>query len=265
MESSGETVGSVVAAGFNFLVYTILALPAVVIVLASLTSSSALSFPPTGFSLEWYGRAFQNSQMMQGLAFSVQLALFATFFALVFGIPAAYALSRYRFSGRETVHAILLSPFVVPAIIVAIGILQLLSMLGMTRSILGLTLGHLAATLPYVVKNMTVVFSLLDPSLEQAARSLRANSWVTMRRVTLPVLFPGVLSSAMFAFVISFGNLTISMFLSGTGSATLPVQMYSYVDQSIDPMIAAVSSIVIFVTVITILLAERIVGLQRMV
>jgi putative spermidine/putrescine transport system permease protein len=108
-----------------------------------------------------------------------------------------------------------------------------------------------------------VVFMTFDPTYEQAARNLRANSWRTLVSVTLPMLFPGVLASALFAFVISFGNLTISMFLAGTGTSTLPVQMFSYVDQSIDPIIAAVSSIVIFITTILIFAAGRVAGSQR--
>jgi putative spermidine/putrescine transport system permease protein len=258
-----RSLAAVLTKCFNALVYAIIALPAVVIVVASLDSSNALRFPPTGFSLDWYRRAFQNEAMMSGLRISLELAFFSTFFAMLVGIPAAYALARYKFRGRDIVQTVLLSPFVLPAIIVAIGMLQMLSMLGLTRSLAGLVLGHFVVTLPYVVKNMTAVFELFDPSYEQAARNLRANSWQTLRRVTLPMLFPGVLSSALFAFVISFGNLTISMFLAGTGTSTLPVQMYSYVDQSIDPIIAAVSSIVIFITTALIFVAGRLTGLQR--
>jgi putative spermidine/putrescine transport system permease protein len=263
MDERRTSAAALLGKCFNALIYAIVALPAVVIVVASISSSSALSFPPPGFSLEWYRKAFQNGAMMSGLTVSLQLAVFSTVFALATGIPAAYALARYAFRGSAVVQTVLLSPFVLPAIIIAIGILQMLSMLGLVRSFTGLILGHLAATLPYVVKNMTVVFALFDPTYEQAARNLRANTWQTLRRVTLPILFPGVLSSALFAFVISFGNLTISMFLAGTGTSTLPVQMYSYVDQSIDPIIAAVSSIVIFITTALIFLAGRLSGLQR--
>jgi len=263
MDETPKSLAATLTKCFNALVYAVVALPAVVIVIASISSSTALSFPPPGFSLEWYRKAFQNQAMMSGLSVSLQLAVFSTVFALVIGIPAAYALARYEFRGRAAVQTVLLSPFVLPAIIVAIGILQMLSILGLTRSLTGLVLGHLSATLPYVVKNMTVVFTMFDPTYEQAARNLRANAWQTLRRVTLPMLYPGVLSSALFAFVISFGNLTISMFLSGTAASTLPVQMYSYVDQSIDPIIAAVSSIVIFITTAMIFLAGRLTSFQR--
>ena len=263
MEETPRSAAAVLTKAFNALVYAVVALPAVVIVVASVTSSTALTFPPAGFSFEWYQRAFHNKAMMTGLAVSLQLAIFSTFFALLVGIPAAYALARYDFRGKAVVQTVLLAPFVLPAIIIAIGMLQMLSMLGLTRSLTGLVLGHLAATVPYVVKNMTVVFTLFDPTYEQAARNLRANSWRTLRRVTLPILFPGVLSSALFAFVISFGNLTISMFLAGTGTSTLPVEMYSYVDQSIDPIIAAVSSIVIFITTALIFVVGRLTDINR--
>jgi putative spermidine/putrescine transport system permease protein len=257
VDETRKSIAAMVGKCFNAFVYIVVALPAIVIVIASVTASTALTFPPAAFSLQWYRRAVENAAMMSGLVISLELAIFSTFVALLVGIPAAYALARYDFRGRAAIQAILLSPFVLPAIIIAIGILQLLAMAGLTRSLVGLLVGHLAATLPYVVKNMTVVFLLFDPTYEQAARSLRANSWQTLRRVTLPMLFPGVLASGIFAFVISFGNLTISMFLAGTGTTTLPVQMYAYVDQSIDPIIAAVSSIVILITTALVLIAGR--------
>ncbi|MGE0719825.1 MAG: ABC transporter permease, partial [Alphaproteobacteria bacterium] len=108
-------------------------------------------------------------------------------------------------------------------------------------------------------------FVLFDPSLEQAARNLRATPWQVIRRVTLPVMLPSVLSSAVFAFVTSFGNLTVSIFLGGPRNTTLPVQIFAYVDQSLDPMVAAVSTIVILITLAVIFLVERMVGLQRIV
>jgi putative spermidine/putrescine transport system permease protein len=112
---------------------------------------------------------------------------------------------------------------------------------------------------------MTAAFVLFDPALEQAARNLRASSFQIVRRVTVPVMLPSILSSAIFAFVTSFGNLTVSIFLTGPRLATLPVQIFVYVDQSLDPSVAAVSAIVIFVTLAVVLLIERLVGLQRFV
>lgn len=256
---------AVLNATFQAAIYVLLALPALIVIGASINTESLLSFPPKGFTLRWYAATFANTAFMQSLWLSTQLAVIATTLSLAAGVPAGYALARYRSPWRDLVQSTLMSPLVVPAVVFAIGLLQLLSLLGFSRTLLGLVLGHVIITLPYVVRNMTAAFVLFDPALEQAARNLRANPWQVVRRVTLPVLLPSVLSSAVFAFVTSFGNLTVSIFLGGPGRTPLPVQIFAYVDQSIDPMIAAVSTIVILVTLAVIFLVERLVGLQKVV
>lgn len=255
----------VASAVFNAVCYVFLALPAVVVVAASFSSASMLSFPPRGFTLSWYAKTLADPAFMSALRVSVELAFLSTGLALALGLPAGYALARYRFRGRELAQSILMSPLVVPAVVFAIGLLQLLTVIGLARSMVGLVVGHVVITLPYVVRNMTAAFVLLDPSLEQAARNLRATPFQVIRRVTLPVMLPSVLSSAVFAFVTSFGNLTVSIFLGGPGHTTLPVQIFAYVDQSLDPMVAAVSTIVILITLAVVFLVERLVGLQRIV
>lgn len=248
---------------YEIAAYLFMALPTIVVVGASLNTIELLAFPPVGLSLKWYAATFRNAAFMQSLWLSIQLAIVATALALLLGLPAAYALARFRFYGRSTATSILLSPLAVPTVVFAIGLLQLLALMGLARSYTGLIIGHFVITLPYVVRNMTAAFTLFDPTLEQAARNLRASTWQTVRRIILPIMLPSILSSAVFAFVTSFGNLTVSIFLAGPRLTTLPVQIFTYVDQSLDPSVAAVSTIMIAVTLSVMLAIERLVGLQR--
>jgi putative spermidine/putrescine transport system permease protein len=256
---------SVAAGAYEAAIYFFLALPTIVVVGASVNPTDLLTFPPSGFTLRWYETALRNTAFMQSLGISIELALLATLVSLLAGVPAAYALARFEFRGKDAATSILMSPLAVPAVVLAIGLLQLLVIAGLARSFVGLAAAHFVITLPYVVRNMTAAFTLFDPVLEQAAQNLRATPVQIVRRVILPIMVPSILSSAVFAFVTSFGNLTISVFLAGPKLATLPVQIFTYVDQSLDPSVAAISTIVILVTLAVILAIERLVGLQRIV
>lgn len=261
----GDTAFAVAGRAFRALVYVLLALPAVIVMASSLSRTTYLAFPPQGLTLAWYGRAFQSEPFMGSLRLSIYLALAATVLALALGTPAAYALDRHRFRGRQWLQAFLISPMIVPLVVLAIGLLQLLTWIGLGQPFLSLLIGHFVITLPYVIRTMTASLTLFDRTLEEAAMSLRATPWQVVRRVTLPVLLPGLLSSAVFCFVTSFGNITVSVFLARGGQVTLPVQIFTYVEHSYDPVLAAVSTLVIAVTVAVLVLVERLVGLERIV
>jgi putative spermidine/putrescine transport system permease protein len=261
----GQLAAAVAGRAFRGLTYGLLALPAVIVVASSLSRTTYLTFPPQGLTLRWYWRAFQSEAFMGSLLLSTELALAATALALAIGTPAAYALDRHRFRGRGLLHGLLISPMIVPLVVLAIGLLQLLTWMGLGQPFLALLAGHVVITLPYVVRTMTASLALFDRSLEEAAMSLRATPWQVVRRVTLPVLLPGLLSSAVFCFVTSFGNITLSVFLARGDQVTLPVQIFTYVEHSYDPVLAAVSTLVIAVTIAVILVVERTVGLERVV
>jgi putative spermidine/putrescine transport system permease protein len=246
-------------------IYLFLALPAIVVVGSSVNPVNHLAFPPSGFTLGWYAAAFASRPFMDSLRLSTELALVATFLALVIGTPAAYAIDRYRFRGREALQAFVLSPMIVPAVVLGIGLLQFLVWLRLNQSFIGLFIGHIVITLPYVVRTMIASFSLFDRTLEQAAQNLRATPLTIVRRITIPILLPGLLSSAVFAFVTSFGNITVSIFLAHGGQATLPIQIFTYVDYGSDPTLSAVSTLVIIVTVAMLLVIERVAGLQKVI
>lgn len=246
-------------------VYLMLALPALIVIASSVSRTKFLTFPPQGFTLDWYGRAFRSQAFMGSLALSTELAVAATLLALAIGTPAAYAIDRHQFRGRDLFHAFVMSPMIVPLVVLAIGLLQLVTWLGFGQAFLRLLVGHVVITLPYVVRTMTASLALFDRALEEAAMNLRATPWQVVRRVTLPILLPGLLSAAVFCFVTSFGNITVSVFLARGNQVTLPVQIFTYVEHSYDPILAAVSTLVVVVTLIVIFLVERTVGLERMV
>ena len=247
------------------LVYVMLALPAVIVVVASFTSGETLRFPPTGFSLRWYAAALQHSLFMAALWTSTYIGILASFVSLTIGFAAAFAIDRYQFPGRAAFRALAFSPLIVPAVVLGIGLLYLFAWMGLNQTIVGLLIGHVVITIPYVVRTILASLSLFDQTLEQAAMNLRARPSTVLRRITIPLLVPGILSAAVFAFVTSFGNVTVTTFLTYGGQVTLPVQIFSYVEHSYDPLLAAVSSLMIAVTLAVILAIERLIGSDRLV
>lgn len=252
-------------AAIRALVYTMLAAPAFLVIASSFTSSDTMRFPPTGFSLRWYRAAFQDELFMTALWTSTYIAVLVAVFALLIGFAAAFAINRYSFRGRAFLQGLIFSPLIVPAVVLGIGLLQLFAWLDLTQTIYPLLLGHLVLAVPYVVRTILASLSLYDQQLEQAAMNLRATPLRVIRRITLPLIMPGLLSAAIFAFVTSFGNVTVSSFLTYGGRVTLPVQIFAYVDTSYDPLVAAVSSLMIIVTLIVILTIERLIGADRFV
>ncbi|NOJ50867.1 ABC transporter permease [Bradyrhizobium archetypum] len=249
----------------RWLVYVMLLLPAIIVVATSFTPGTALTFPPPGFSLRWYIAVWESSLFMSSLGLSLRLAALATVCSLIIGLAATFATDRYVFRGRDFVRGFLLSPLLIPTVVLGLGLMQFLIWIGLNQTFIGLLLGHLVITLPYVVRTLTASMVLFDRNLEQAAMSLRATPARVFRTITIPLLFPGIMSAMVFAFVTSFGNVTLSVFLSYQDRITLPIRVLTYVEQNYDPLVAAVSSIVIFVTVFTIFLADRLSGSRSVI
>ena len=239
------TVGVVAlaAAGLVFLLA-----PVVIIVIVSFRGADYLSFPPPRLSLRWYQRFFGAPGWRQSIVVSVQVASLTTVFATVTGLAAALALVRGRFRGKGAVYAVLLSPMIVPTIITAIALYFFFVKLKATGSILAMALGHTVLALPVVVIIITATLQGFDLRLEHAALSLGASRLVALRRITLPLIAPGIVSAALFAFLTSFDELLIPLFLSGVEVQTLTVRVWNSLLLEVDPTIAAVSSFLIAVT-----------------
>ena len=238
------------------LVLVFLVLPIVIVFPLSFSSGSYMSFPPPGFSLRWY-RAFFDSRSWMGAALvSLQVAVPVTLLSVLLGTPAALGLQRGAFPGKRLVNALVLSPVIVPGIIVAIGTYFVYAQYGLIGNPLALVLGHTCIAVPFVVINVASALQGVDPALERASLSLGASPAGTFRQVTLPLIAPGIMAGAVFAFITSFDELLIALFLSGTGAVTLPRRMFDEIRYDIDPTIAAVSSLLIFVTTGLMLIAE---------
>lgn len=222
--------------------------PVVIIVIVSFSGADYLSFPPPRLSLRWYERFFGTPGWRQSIVVSVRVASLTMVFATGLGLAAALALVRGRFRWKGAVYAVLLSPMIVPTIITAIGLYFFFVKLKATGSILAMALGHTVLALPVVVIIITATLQGFDLRLERAALSLGASPLVALRRITLPLIGPGVLSAALFAFLTSFDELLIPLFLSGVEVQTLTVRIWNSLMLEVDPTIAAVSSFLIAVT-----------------
>ena len=225
-----------------------LILPIVIVVPLSFSSGTYLRFPPPGFGLRWYWNFFERADWIDAAWLSMEIGLAVTLLATMLGTPAALALVRSRFRGRELVNAFIISPLIVPAIIVAIGIYFFYARLGMIGNPISLVIAHSCLAVPFVVINVSATLYGFDERLEYAAMSLGATRWRTFWQVTFPIIRPGVLAGALFAFITSFDELVVALFVSGTTAVTLPRKMWESIQFEIDPTIAAVSTMLVAVT-----------------
>ncbi|MFI5024351.1 MAG: ABC transporter permease [Alphaproteobacteria bacterium] len=244
-------LGAFVAMVLFYLIFPIL-----VIIPLSLSSALYLSFPPPGFSLQWYRNFFGRADWLDAAWLSIWIGLTVMVLATCLGTPAAIGLVRGRFPGRKAINAFILSPLIAPVIIVAIGVYFFYARIGLVGNPLALILAHTALAVPFVVINVSATLYGFDLRLEQAALNLGATPWRAFWQVMLPIIRPGVLAGAVFAFISSFDELIVALFVSGSTAVTLPRKMWQSIRFEIDPTIAAVSTLLILFTGILFLTAE---------
>ena len=237
-------------------VYLFLHLPLIVLMVFSF-NASRFSVEWTGFTLDWYRALVQRPDILAGLRVSLIAGLASTLIATVFGTLLALGLARYRFRGRAALQSLLYVPLVTPEIVVGISLLILFAWLGMTLGIATIVIAHVAFSISFVTIVVLARLAGMDRHLEEAAMTLGADEWTTFRRVTLPLLMPGVVAGALLAFTLSFDDYVITSFVAGSGSSTLPVVVYGMVRRNIDPSVNAISTIVLVVTSILIYGADR--------
>jgi putative spermidine/putrescine transport system permease protein len=240
-----------------------LLLPTLIIVFASFTAGEYIAFPPQGLSLRWFVRLLALEEVRVSAWRSLLVASAATAGSVVLGVAAAFPLARSRFVGREALNAFLMSPLILPSLVYGLAALMFLSAIGVPLSLPVLILSHVAIIVPYVLRTTAASLALLDPHLEEAARSLGANAWNTFLRVTLPNLLPGITTGAAFAFISSFDNLTVSLFLAGPRVETLPIRLFAMINFDLDPAAAAISAVLVLITFAVVLLAHWTIGLTR--
>lgn len=247
----------VVALGIFMLV------PLCVVIVSSVSASEFLVFPPRGLSFRWYWNVLQSEAYLAAAWTSLKLAALTVVFSLGLGTPAAIALSRFAIPGKDFIAALFLSPLILPSLIFAIGLLMVFSIYGNGPSFVGLTVGHIAITIPYVIRTVTAALADMDPHLDEAARMMGARWWQRYFLVILPQCRTGMAAGAFFAFNISFDDAVVALFMRAPDVETLPMRIYSTLEFSPDPSVAAVSTIMIIMTVVTVLLLDRIFGLSK--
>jgi putative spermidine/putrescine transport system permease protein len=249
---------------FQGLVYVYLLAPILIVIPVSFSDATYLVFPPRGFSLRWYANFFSLRELTDALALSVRLGVVVTVASTTIGTMASFALVRHGFPGRNALRTLFLSPMVLPGVVLGIGFLIFFSRARLIHTFWSLLLAHLIVTLPYVIRTVSATLQGFPRVLEEAGASLGASPIAVFRTITLPLLKTGILAGAIFAFIVSFDELVISIFLTGPRLSTLPVQIYNYIEFTSDPTIAAISVILILLTTAAVTLLERFVGFGRL-
>lgn len=250
--------------------YLFLLAPLVVVAGASLSSGERpyVSFPPQGISLDWYGNI--PPRYLDTLMTSLLLAGATAAVSALLAVPAALALVRGRFRGRGALALLLRVPLQIPFVVVGIAFLQLYYLSGTLFGInprghfVGLLLGHVFLATPYAIGAVSAVLQRFNGRLEEAARSLGATPWRTFRRVTLPVVMPGVYAGCLYAFIVSFGEVPVALFLGGSSLTTFPVEMFSAMQFDFSPALLAVSTIILVFSLALIVLFQKVIGIDEL-
>jgi putative spermidine/putrescine transport system permease protein len=230
--------------------------PTLIVIPASFSSAASFQFPPRQWSLRWYERFFTSPEWLSALYNSVELGLVVAVIATAAGTAAALGLARIEPGRRRVWNSFISAPMVAPGIVVAVAVYAVFLRWGLTGSFLGFVAAHTMLAIPLVVMTVTASLSNYDESLELASASLGASWITTTRRITIPLLAPGVLSGFVFAFVTSFDEVVMALFLQAPDLKTLPVQMYNAIALDIDPTISAASSIVVVFTTLLLLVPQ---------
>lgn len=230
--------------------------PLVVVIGASFDPNALLRFPPHGLSLRWYDAAL-HSAFMPAARLSLAMAILATFGALILGIPAAWTLARRQFPGKAFITGLLSAPLLVPQLVIGVTLLQIFASLHLGTSMITLALAHILITLPYVIRIIHASILGVDFSIEEAALNLGARQPQVYLTVVLPIIRPALYSAAVFAFLVSFDDAVVALFLVSGATTTLPIAIYTYVQYDLDPTIAAISSMLIALSVALMYLARK--------
>lgn len=239
--------------------------PFFIIVAASLSAGDTLAFPPRGISLKWVLKVFQIESFQSSFLMSMGLAIFGTLTALTIGTPVSYALARYKLPFGETIRTAVSAPIIVPGIIVGLALLRYLVIPFGFNLTLALFLAHTALVLPYAVRVVSASMNNLRSDIEEAAVLLGCTRFGAFVRTVLPNIRGGILAAFILGFVTSFNQVPVSLFLSGPGVRTLPVDMLAYLETTYDPSVAALSALLAFMSIGIVFLAERFLGFSRYV
>jgi putative spermidine/putrescine transport system permease protein len=243
---------------FVVLIYVFLLAPIAIVAVMSFNEALYLSFPPKGLSLRWYDKFFSDPIYLDATLNSLLVGAMAVGLATVVGTMAAYALHRYRPRLSGAINLLILSPIMLPGVVIGLALLYTLGMVGLQRSLVAVILGHTLYVLPFVTVIVSSSLQHAGRQLEDVARSLGAGEWTAFRTVTLPLILPGIVAGALFAFIMSLDEFIITALLGGGLIVTLPIRIFTSLRFAVDPTIAAVSTVFIFATTLLFLAAQRI-------
>jgi putative spermidine/putrescine transport system permease protein len=236
--------------------------PILITAAVSFNETNRSLFPPRGWSLRWWQRAL-GPEWIEPLWFSLKLGTITALLSTVLALPLAFALHRYRFRGREALIALALGPLMLPTLVTGVGLLQLFQYVGL-REYIGfgaLVVGHLVICLPFAVRTVTVSLQTLPPNVELAAASLGATPWATLRHVVFPLIKSGLIAGAVFAFIHSFTDVNLSLFLARPGEQPITVKILAFLEFGFAPTLAAVSVITLVLPLVLVAIVERVSGL----
>lgn len=241
----------------------LLVLPTAVVILVSFTSGYSLRFPPPGYSLRWYFGLLDAWQLQFAALNSFKVAIWTTVLSVLLGVPAALGITRSRQLTATLLDSLFMSPLILPGLAFGLAALIFFSLAGWPVSIVTLVIGHTIVCVPFVVRTSVAALSQLDSALFESSASLGASKLYTFRRVTLPLIGSGVLAGAFLAFMASFDNIPVSLFLRNAGADMLPIRMWQDLESLLDVRIAAVSGVMVTATLILVVTMERVAGLSR--
>ncbi|AEN05991.1 ABC-type transporter, integral membrane subunit [halophilic archaeon DL31] len=237
-----------------------LLLPVLFAMIISINPSDLYAFPPDGFTLQWYAEVFERRTWVSSFIVSFQYSLIATAIAIVLSTAAAYAIGRFDFRYRNLLDAATFLPLMIPQIILGLALLLFLKNFALVGNLWGLSLALAVYATPYATRSILTTMYNFDRSIEEAAMNLGADEIQTFLRITFPALLPGLLTAAVFSFVVSYSNLQIAVFLQGAGFTPIPVRIFAQMQFGASPVIAAVATINIFIVLLAIVVVERIFG-----
>lgn len=249
---------------FHTLFIAFILAPIVMVCAVAFTSEGFISLPTNGLSLRWFYAIFDNPRFIEAFWFSLGLGALSATIAIVLAVPAALAIARNRFRGREAMLAFFMSPLMIPHVVLGLAFLKFYTNIGLVGAYIGLVIAHVVIVMPYALRLILSSATGIDPALERAALSLGASNWTAFRRVVLPLVLPGVVSGWVIAFITSFDELTMSIFLASPSTTTLPVRIFLHIEDTIDPLVTAVSALLIYATAIAIFILDRVIGLEKL-
>lgn len=249
---------------FHALFIAFMLAPLIVVCLVAFTPEGYLSLPGKVWSLRWFRAIFDYPEFLRAFRDSLWLAALSSTFAILLAVPAALAIARHRFPGRDAMTALFMSPLMVPHVVLGIAFLRFFTQIGLSGTFLGLVLSHIIVILPFALRLVLAASYGMDRRIEDAAVSLGASHATVFRRVTLPLILPGVVSGWLLAAINSFDEVTMTVFIASPATTTLPVRMFLYIQDNIDPLIAAVSACLIALTAVLLIALDRLFGLDRL-